>query len=690
MAGKVTTQLVIDGKNTAQKAFAEADGQLNRLSGTAKAAGAAILAAFSVTALSGWVKASIDAIDKTDELAERIGLSAEQFAGLQFAAKFASIEGDALASTLAKFNQTAAKAAQGAKTQSAAFASIGVSVRDASGNVKSSDVLLKEVADRFAELPDGVQKSALAMELFGKSGAKLVPLLNRGGAGIQQLVDQAKDLGLVLSDETYKAAGQFNDSLDVLGSVSEGTAQQVAANLLPALNDVTGLLVDLSTKSSASVDASDILGGALKALATVVVVLGTAFKATGSLLGALAAAMSQVAQGQFSQALDTLKNGVADYADTTAAGIGRITKLWNGDYAAAGAAAANTAKNLQSSFDAASSGMGRSVEDAETHLEGLKEVQKSLVKDSKATLDAMVAAQREGNQALEKAKKDQLDTEKRYADALAKLRSGSTGAATYGDAQQLKVDARASLKAGDVEGAKRNAQAALDVLQQMQQAGENTYGFEGFIKELQGIEQAADKVNLDRAKKSAEAATAMVTELKDKIDAVKDVKLTINLPPEEVAKIEAAMGALATRLGQTLTISPTISPAKGLDYSTPYTLQDPGTFPGYATGGHVRGPGSGTSDSIMARLSNGEFVMRAAAVQHFGSNLLERMNGLQVPRFAEGGLVDAALSAPAGAEFPDLGRLEFAFGGQSYEMYAPPSTAKELRTQRLKFGRTKK
>ena len=689
MAGKVTTQLVIDGKNTAQKAFAEADGQLNRLSGTAKAAGAAILAAFSVTALSGWVKASIDAIDKTDELAERIGLSAEQFAGLQYAAKFASIEGDALASTLAKFNQTAAKAAQGAKTQSAAFASIGVSVRDASGNVKSSDVLLKEVADRFAELPDGVQKSALAMELFGKSGAKLVPLLNRGGAGIQELVDQAKDLGLVLSDETYKAAGQFNDSLDVLGSVSEGTAQQVAANLLPALNDVTGLLVDLSTKSTASVDASDILGGALKALATVVVVLGTAFKATGSLLGALVAAMSQVAQGQFSQALDTLKNGVADYADTTAAGIGRITKLWNGDYAAAGAAAANTAKNMQSSFDAATSGMGRSVEDAETHLEGLKAVQKSLVKDSKATLDAMVAAQREGNQALEKAKKEQVDTEKRYADALAKLRSGSTGTATYGDAQQLKVDARASLKAGDLDGAKRNAQAALDVLQQMQQAGENTYGFEGFIKELQGIEQAADKVNLDRAKESAEAATAMVTELKSKIDAVKDVKLTINLPPEEVAKIEAAMVALAARLGQTLTIKAAVSTPAGLISNT--TPGDPDVpMPGYATGGHVRGPGSGTSDSIMARLSNGEFVMRAAAVQHFGSNLLERMNGLQVPRFAEGGLVDAALSAPAGADFPDLGRLEFAFGGQSYEMYAPPSTAKELRTQRLKFGRTKK
>ena len=61
---------------------------------------------------------------------------------------------------------------------------------------------------------------------------------------------------------------------------------------------------------------------------------------------------------------------------------------------------------------------------------------------------------------------------------------------------------------------------------------------------------------------------------------------------------------------------------------------------GKATGGYVSGPGSDTSDSIPARLSNGEFVIRAAAVRSLGIDRLEYMNALgQMPAFASGGVV---------------------------------------------------
>jgi hypothetical protein len=62
-----------------------------------------------------------------------------------------------------------------------------------------------------------------------------------------------------------------------------------------------------------------------------------------------------------------------------------------------------------------------------------------------------------------------------------------------------------------------------------------------------------------------------------------------------------------------------------------------------ATGGYVRGPGSGTSDSILARLSNGEFVMRAAAVDRWGPQFLNALNNMRNPfgGFATGGLVSA-------------------------------------------------
>ena len=93
--------------------------------------------------------------------------------------------------------------------------------------------------------------------------------------------------------------------------------------------------------------------------------------------------------------------------------------------------------------------------------------------------------------------------------------------------------------------------------------------------------------------------------------------------------------------------------------------------PGLASGGMVSGPGSGTSDSVLARLSNGEFVMRARAVEHFGPRFMAALNALRnpltgyslgglvdrqhhLPRFAEGGMVSTRTSdgATVNLHFP--------------------------------------
>lgn len=58
-----------------------------------------------------------------------------------------------------------------------------------------------------------------------------------------------------------------------------------------------------------------------------------------------------------------------------------------------------------------------------------------------------------------------------------------------------------------------------------------------------------------------------------------------------------------------------------------------------ATGGLIRGPGTGTSDSILMYGSNGEFMQRKAAVDYYGVDFMRRLNSLQIPRFAGGGQV---------------------------------------------------
>ena len=69
----------------------------------------------------------------------------------------------------------------------------------------------------------------------------------------------------------------------------------------------------------------------------------------------------------------------------------------------------------------------------------------------------------------------------------------------------------------------------------------------------------------------------------------------------------------------------------------------------YATGGKITGPGTGTSDSIPAMLSNGEYVIKASSVKKYGTNFLDSVNSgklsripVHVPKFADGGAIDTS------------------------------------------------
>lgn len=135
----------------------------------------------------------------------------------------------------------------------------------------------------------------------------------------------------------------------------------------------------------------------------------------------------------------------------------------------------------------------------------------------------------------------------------------------------------------------------------------------------------------------------------------------------------------------------------------------PDGISGYAGGGRVRGPGSGTSDSVLARLSNGEFVVRAAAVRHYGLGLLDRLNRMQLPRFGEGGLAGGltrgltdglaralampgllpAFAAGGPVEAPAAGRpVNLTLDGRGYALQASDDVAEALiRAARVRAAR---
>ena len=129
------------------------------------------------------------------------------------------------------------------------------------------------------------------------------------------------------------------------------------------------------------------------------------------------------------------------------------------------------------------------------------------------------------------------------------------------------------------------------------------------------------------------------------------------------------------------------------------SVGDPSGIP-FASGGQVRGPGTGTSDSILAWLSNGEYVLRQRAVQFYGADFIQALNQLKLPKdffrgFSVGGLV--AMPQMPIPRFAEGGHvtssktpITLVLGGSKFNMTASDDTVKQLQTvaisNRVKSG----
>ena len=447
-----------------------AEDQQKRYARIGKLIGGAI-ATFATGAFAGWIKESIDAADAAAETAQAIGISIEAYQGLSFAASTAGVEQEGLTGALTKFNKTISQAAAGGKKQSAAFADLGLNVRDANGDLKDADKLLLEVADKFQGYADGANKTAIAQDLFGKSGAKLIPLLNSGKQGITDLTDQAQRLGLVMSAEAAAAADQFNDNLTVLAGVSRGMANNLAADLLPAMNDIAGLMLDLADNSDAAAESSSFLGDVLKVVTSVAIALGANLQGDAIGIAGLAAAAVQAANGDFAIAADTLAQANADIDAATAKAEERINKLWDGTYRKQGEEASETAKKfrveMERTTEETNKGATASQKAAEAidkQIEALKEqaatvgmttTQTNLYKlaqdgatkaqlESAAAALGIVDAYEQSQQAI-KDTAERLDAFKRVQESVF-----TDGQKVLNDYQKDVETLRASLNAGDI------------------------------------------------------------------------------------------------------------------------------------------------------------------------------------------------------------------------------------------------
>ena len=239
----------------------QASAVIGKIGGTAKGAGAAITANAQqlrqiggvMTGVGGAIigtlsAAAVQTANWGDEIAKtstRLGISTEEMSRLKYAADRSGVGLEALAGGMGRLQRSAYEASQGTATQAEAFQKLGVSVTDADGQLKDTNTLMLETAQAISQVQNPTERSAVAMELFGRAGAQMLPMLNQGSAGIQALGDRAAKLGLIFGQDDAKAAEEFNDALADLKDSGSALFKQLGVQIIPTFARAASGLADL-------------------------------------------------------------------------------------------------------------------------------------------------------------------------------------------------------------------------------------------------------------------------------------------------------------------------------------------------------------------------------------------------------------------------------------------------------------
>lgn len=285
-------------------------------------------AALSAGALADMVKGSIEAADKMGKLAQQSGVSVESLSRLSIAAKLSDVDNQALAGGLEKLSKSMTAAQDGTGSAAAAYRALGISVKDSSGNLKSSDDVLKEVAAKFADAKDGAGKTAVAMEILGKSGAALIPMLNGGSEELDKFARLSDQLGMTISGSTAEAAAKINDRFTIMGMALKSVGMNVAQQMMPTFEQLSQVLLDTATNTDSLNAKADAFTFVLKTVVAAGMGAAQTFETLGKLIGALGATVMSIAQGEFKQALNIMREASSDLDKDVETFSQRIDKLW--------------------------------------------------------------------------------------------------------------------------------------------------------------------------------------------------------------------------------------------------------------------------------------------------------------------------------------------------------------------------
>jgi hypothetical protein len=237
--------------------------------------------------------------DQIAKMGRRTGVSVETLSELAYAADLSGASLETLEAGLRRMQRSIVEAAQGSQTAVDALALLGLTVENFRG--LSPEQQFKLIAERISKIESPAVRAAAAMELLGRSGTQLLPLMADGARGIEALQQQARDLGLTMSTEDAKAAEALNDTFDTLWKVLKQGVFIIGSALAPALKAASEWITSTVVTTTAWIKenkglvltllkvAAGILAGGLALMA-----LGYAITTVGAIMGALAGIIAGV------------------------------------------------------------------------------------------------------------------------------------------------------------------------------------------------------------------------------------------------------------------------------------------------------------------------------------------------------------------------------------------------------------
>jgi len=222
----------------AQKEIAALGRSFGGLSKTAVTVGAAAAAAVGAAVVSS-VNATRKLGDELQKLSIRTGESVEDLSRLKLVAELSDVSFDRLGQTAAGFARRAGEALRSPTSAAAqAFDRLGIEVEGADGKLITFKDALIQTARSMEGMEDPTRRLQIATDVFGRSGAELLPVLDQGAAGIRSMMEEADQLGVVMSTQTAEDSARLNDALAKLSAMAGGLGRRIGEFLIPTLADL--------------------------------------------------------------------------------------------------------------------------------------------------------------------------------------------------------------------------------------------------------------------------------------------------------------------------------------------------------------------------------------------------------------------------------------------------------------------